>query len=103
MKHSLMIGLLLACCLVAVPGCRRKENVDVKVNTPIYESSSDNPQVPVSHLVTIEDCKIYRFIDAAAYRYVAICPHAASVETIDEERCGKKCRKTTTDSTHTFY
>lgn len=103
MKHSLMIGLLSACSLVMIPGCKREMNVDRKVNTPLHERSSDNPQVPVSLLVTIDDCKIYRFVDAAAYRYVAICPHAASVETMDEECHGKHCRKTTTDSTHSFY
>lgn len=100
---SAVICLLLVFCLVSTAGCRRQVDVERTVNPPISERSSDNSHVPVSHLVTIDGCKVYRFTDAAAYRYVAICPHSASVESDDDEDCGKRCRKTTTDSTLTFY
>lgn len=64
---------------------------------PVSTQSSDNPQVPVSHLLTIEDCKVYRFDDANNWRYVTICPNSVMTGSDRTESCGKSCTRTVSE------
>lgn len=47
---------------------------------PISRHSSDNSQIQVDKLLTIEGCTVYRFHDES-YRYVTICPDARRTST----------------------
>jgi hypothetical protein len=64
---------------------------------PIESRASDNPEVDVSLLVTIEGCRVYRFEDSRTV-YVTICgDRPASTASSHTESCGKNCYRTVDD------
>ncbi len=67
MRKTMLALALLVC------GCER----------PAMESRpSDNANISVDLLLTIDGCKVYRFYDNGHARYVTICPDYRRTSTI---------------------
>jgi len=69
---------------------------------PIERRTTDNPNIDVSLLLTVEGCRVYRFEDARAV-YVTICgdKRTASTASSHYESCGKSCTHTVDDVVNT--
>jgi len=78
-----MIRTLIVAIAIALASCTAE---------PVSTQSTDNPTIPIAHLLTIDGCKVYRFHDAGKARYLTTCPRA-SVSQSDSEPCGKGCTR----------
>jgi hypothetical protein len=63
-------------------------------------AATDNPNLVVSHLVTIDGCRVYRFEDGGNNRYLTACP-GGSVSASHSESCGKGCTRTRVEEIQT--
>lgn len=59
----------IALCCLLLAACAKE---------PMETKPSNNPNVPVSLLLEIDGCRVYRFLDAGHYRYFASCPGSVS-------------------------
>ena len=91
--------VLISVLLVTLTGCTNPE----QPVTAIKIRKSDNREIPYSHLLTIDNCKVYRFEDGGRLRYIAICPHSVTIDPSDVEKCGKNCLRPVDNTIHTSY
>lgn len=74
-----MRAALAICAALALAGC--------DANTPVSVQKTDNSQVSVDLLFTVEGCRVYRFLDALHFHYLTICPGRVT----SDYSCGKGC------------
>ena len=70
--------LLIAITAISLTSC---------YNDPVQRKGTDNVDVPVELIFTVDSCKVYRFRDGGRAHYVVIAPQRS--QTISTQKSGK--------------